>query len=238
MSIGTHVHRVLRERVQLLGSVLAVRTHEPLVVMTYDDGPEPPHTEHVLESLSAHGAHATFFMLSQRARQHRSLVQEILAEGHELALHGLDHRPLAEFSAAEVTRRTLVGRAMLEEIAGVEVRWMRPPYGRQTPRSYAAIRRAGLMPVLWGGTSLDSADTDTDSRLQSALRHAAPGLILLNHDGRAGLAEGVDDGDIRPFHRGELSDRLLDGLRERGLAATSLERALVHGRSRLGAWFG
>lgn len=238
MSAGMAVHRILRRHVRLLGSVLAVRTSEPSIVMTFDDGPEPPHTERVLQALRARDAHATFFMLSGRAQRHAALVREVVDEGHEIALHGIDHRPLRGLTAAEVTRRTRDGRTQLEDVAGVAIRWMRPPYGRQSPRTYAAIRRAGLMPVLWGGTSLDSADTDARSRIASALRAAEPGMILLCHDGRAGPADGVDDGQIPPFDRGELTARILDALSARGLGATSLERALSAGRPRIGAWFG
>lgn len=238
MSLGTAVHGLLRSRVRVMGSVLAVQTSEPLVVLTFDDGPEPPQTEHVLDALAERGAHATFFMLVGRARRHPTLVHRIVEAGHEIALHGIDHRPLNAMPAAEVTRRTVAGRAELEDIAGVPVQWMRPPYGRQSPRTYRAIRGAGLMPVLWGGTNLDSTDAPDDSRLASAMRAAQPGAILLCHDGRAGPADGVDDGDIPPFDRGALTRRTLSALAERGMAATSLGRALDRGRPQLGAWFG
>jgi peptidoglycan/xylan/chitin deacetylase (PgdA/CDA1 family) len=221
-----------------MGSVVAVQTSEPVVVMTFDDGPERPHTERVLAALEQQGAHATFFMLSARARREPELVRAVVAEGHEVALHGIDHRPLNDMTTAEVRRRTHDGRAELEDIAGTAVRWMRPPYGRQSPRTYLAIRRAGLMPVLWGGSSRDSIDTSTSERVESALRAARPGLILLCHDGRAGVADGVDDGEIAPFDRGALTAEILRAYADRGLAGTSLERALRGGRPRLGAWFG
>lgn len=237
MSVGAAVHGVLRRHVRAMGSVVGVDTDQPVVVLTYDDGPEPPQTERVLDALAERGAHATFFMLSARARRLPWLVRAVIAEGHEVALHGIDHRPLSGITPEEITRRTLDGKAQLEDVAGEPVRWMRPPYGRQSPRAYHAIRRAGVMPVLWGGTSLDSADTTTDGRVASAMRNARPGLILLGHDGRAGAEDGVDDGDIPAFDRGALTARLLAGFAERGLSGTSLERALERGRPRLGAWF-
>ena len=237
-SAGTLVHRVLRSQVSPMGSVVAVETAEPVVVLTFDDGPEPPQTERVLAALGAHGAHGTFFMLSARARRHAGLVRELVGEGHEVGLHGIDHRPLNGLSADEVTRRTRVGRAELEDVAGVRVRWVRPPYGRQSPSTYRALKRAGVMPVLWGGTSRDSVETTAELRVASAVRAARPGLILLAHDGRAGTDDGVDDGAIADFDRGELTSRILTAFAERGFAATSLERSLERGQPRLRAWFG
>jgi peptidoglycan/xylan/chitin deacetylase (PgdA/CDA1 family) len=238
MSVATTARSVLRDRVTVLGSVVAVETSAPVFVMTFDDGPDPAGTGRVLGALRRRAAHATFFMLSDRARRCPSLVRDVVAEGHEVGLHGIDHRALSTFTTAEVARRTADGRAALEDVAGVAIRWMRPPYGRQSPRTYLAVRRAGLMPVLWGGTSLDSAETTDAARVASALRAARPGLILLGHDGRAGLEDGVDDPPIGAFDRGALTARILEGFADRGLASTSLGRALEHGRARRGAWFG
>ena len=50
----------------------------------------------------------------------------------DFALHGQDHRPLTDFSFAEVLSRTSGGKAELEDLVGREVRWLRPPYGRQS----------------------------------------------------------------------------------------------------------
>lgn len=231
------VHRLLRRHVSVMGSVVAVVTDQPSIVMTFDDGPEPGQSESVLEALADGGATATFFLLSNRAAALPSLVREIAAAGHEIALHGVDHRPLNAFSPAEVRERTAAGRAALEDIVGVPLRWMRPPYGRQSPRRFQAVRAAGLMPVLWGSTSLDSVDAPEDARIASVARGLKPGTILLCHDGRAGVADGVNDPPIPAFDRGTLTRRILDMYKTKGLNAQSLGNALLTGTPRLRAWF-
>lgn len=238
MTAGDIVHGFLRRHVRVLGSVLRVSTSEPVVVMTYDDGPEPGQTEGVLAALEARGATATFFLLGRRAQREPELVRRIAAEGHEIALHGYDHRPLSTFRRGELTSRLRDARAGLEDVAGVPVTWMRPPYGRQSPAAYLAIRRAGLIPVLWGATVLDGRDATTAERLASAMRGAAPGTILLCHDGRAGLDDGVDDGEIPPVDRGRLAGLVLDEFAARGLRGVSLADALVAGSAVRRAWFG
>lgn len=238
MSVGHFVHRFLRAHVSVLGSILSVDTDLPDVILTYDDGPEPRGTDRVLEALARRGAHATFFMLSRRAQETPSLVADVVAEGHEIALHGPDHRSLRQFSPSQVTARTRSAAAVLEDVAGEEVRWMRPPYGRQGVSTYRAIRRAGLWPVMWTASTRDTVDGTLAERVKSATSDAARGTILLSHDGRAGPPDGVDDGQIVPFDRGVLATAVLEALSEQGLRGTSLGRALESGKPRLGAWFG
>jgi peptidoglycan/xylan/chitin deacetylase (PgdA/CDA1 family) len=235
---GRGIHGFLRSHVRVMSSVLGVTTDEPVVVLTYDDGPEPGQTERVLGALAEKDATATFFVLVGRAQRSPAMVRDIVGAGHEVALHGPDHRALNDFSPAEVTARTAAARDALQDITGVEVRWMRPPYGRQSLRTYRAIRRTGLIPVLWGATSRDSVDLPDVDRLAFAMQGATKGTILLCHDGRAGPDDGVDDGEIPPFDRGALTRRILDGFAERGLRGVSLEKALEAGNPRRGAWFG
>lgn len=226
----------LRPLTRGIGSVVAVRTERPHVVLTYDDGPQPGGTDAVLDALARRRATATFFLLVGRARTHPDLLRRIVAEGHEVALHGVDHRPLPDFSPDEVAARTQRGKDELEQLSGVPVRWARPPYGRQRLRDWRAVRSTGLEPVLWGATTLDSRDVPNDARLRSALR-ARAGTILLAHDGFAGPGDGVDDGPEPSLDRGALTEAILRGLRTEGIAGVSLSAALVSGTLLREAWF-
>ena len=127
--------QLVRDHSALVGSVVRVETAEPQIVLTFDDGPDPVGTAEVLTALAEAGASATFFVLMSRARRHGSLLTEVVAAGHEVGLHGVDHQPLTDFTYAAARRRTLDGRRELEDRLGRPVRWFRPPYGRQTPRT-------------------------------------------------------------------------------------------------------
>lgn len=218
-----------RRHAGFVGSVTAVRTASARIVLTYDDGPDSNGTERVLEALAKHDATATFFILLTRARRYRSLLAEVMAAGHELALHGIDHRRLTDFSYNEVRRRTADGKAELEDLAGRHIEWMRPPYGRQTLRTWRAIRAAGVMPVMWGPTTWDSVNVAQAARITKARDGAVAGAILLAHDGFAGPLDGVDDGPEPVLDRGELTDRVLLEYRALGLTGCSLADALTAG---------
>jgi peptidoglycan/xylan/chitin deacetylase (PgdA/CDA1 family) len=234
-SLARPVWRVITRPV---GTVRAVATSRPYLVLTYDDGPDPEATPPVLESLASFGATATFFVLVNRARRNRTLLGEIQAAGHEIALHGIDHARLTAFSAGTVLRRCRDGKAELEDLAGKRVRWFRAPYGALLPKHWAAVRAAGLMPVGWGPTPGDWRPSVPEPELASdAMRGGERGAILLAHDGFAGPEDGADDGPAPEIDRAKLAALMLAGFAERGLSGRSLCDALAQGRTRSWAWF-
>jgi peptidoglycan/xylan/chitin deacetylase (PgdA/CDA1 family) len=211
------------------GSIVAVRTAAPSVVLTFDDGPEPGGTDRVLAALAEAGATATFFVLLTRVRRYRALFEEVVAAGHEVALHGVDHRPLPGLPPHEVGPLLRAGRAELEDALGRAVRWHRPPNGRQTPRTWRAVTGAGLTPVLWGPTTWDWRDVPHERRLERAREGLRRGAIVLAHDGFAGPEDGADDGPAPVLDRGRLVREVLAGYAADGLRARSLGQVLAEG---------
>ena len=211
-----------------VGSVMRVRTAEPVIVATFDDGPSF-RTAGVLETLAEAGATATFFVLLTRTRRDPGLLDDILSAGHEVALHGVDHRRLTTLPPESLSGRMRDARAELEDLSGHPVRWFRPPYGAQSLRSWRATRAAGMVPVLWGPTLADWRDAPDAERLRLALS-AERGAILLGHDGHADAADGVDDGPAPDVDHRRLVSDVIAGYAERGLRLTSLGRAVENGR--------
>lgn len=221
---------VVERATALIGSLIAVRTREPEIVLTFDDGPDPSGTEQVLAALAERRASATFFVLLSRARKHPGLLAEVVAAGHEIGLHGVDHQPLPRFDLDATRQRTLDASHELAELAGREIRWFRPPYGRQTIANWRGVRAAGLMPVFWGPTTWDWRDLDQQERVAKAMDGARPGAILLAHDGFAGLADGAESDVTHTLDRHDLITQVLDRYQAKGWRPVSLGRALEHGR--------
>ena len=59
-------------------------------------------TQLLLDLLRGCKTKATFFVVGEIAQHHPQLVEAILAQGHELACHGMSHRPLWEMTADEL----------------------------------------------------------------------------------------------------------------------------------------
>jgi polysaccharide deacetylase family protein (PEP-CTERM system associated) len=78
-------------------------------------------TDRLIDLFAELGAHATFFTLGWVAERHPDLVRRIVAGGHELASHGLDHTRV-DRQTPEVFRTDLKrSRAILEDIGGVAI---------------------------------------------------------------------------------------------------------------------
>src|SRR5579859_1563249 len=78
-------------------------------------------TNRLLDILSDAGIAGTFFTLGWVAQRHPELVRRIVAEGHELASHGSDHRRADQQSPDEFRFDMRRSKALLEDIAGVSI---------------------------------------------------------------------------------------------------------------------
>ncbi|CAH0223898.1 Peptidoglycan-N-acetylglucosamine deacetylase [Microbacterium oxydans] len=226
------LRRVVRGISPVFRSVVSVGTTRRVVVLTLDDGPDPEWTPGILDELARRGATATFFVLLTRTGTHADLLRRIVAEGHEVALHGADHRRLTSYTGVDALRMLEKSRTELEQLAAAPVRWYRPPYGALNPSTWRAVRRAGMTPVLWTTSVLDGRDAPHTERLARATSGIEAGAIVLAHDSRAGAADGVDDPEIARFDRVALISDVLDEYERRGLQAVSLANALRSGRLR------
>ena len=61
------------------------------IVLTFDDGPLPPHSGRVLDILASECVQATFFMVGRMAQAYPQLVRRVHAEGHTIANHSQNH---------------------------------------------------------------------------------------------------------------------------------------------------
>jgi peptidoglycan/xylan/chitin deacetylase (PgdA/CDA1 family) len=153
------------------------------VALTFDDGPHEEATPDLLRLLDIAGVRATFFLLGRMAKEHPDVARAIVAGGHEIAVHGYDHRLLVKrgprATLDDLTRAT----ATIADITGAVPQWWRPPYGVATTSAVLAARRLGLTPVLWTCWGRDWTPTTTpDSVFRAVLRKLAGGGTILLHD--------------------------------------------------------
>ncbi|MGB8915659.1 MAG: polysaccharide deacetylase family protein, partial [Candidatus Sulfotelmatobacter sp.] len=72
------------------------------IALTYDDGPNDPHTLRLLEVLAKHSVHATFFLIGRYVQQRPEIVREIVSAGHVVGNHTFTHPLLIFKSATEI----------------------------------------------------------------------------------------------------------------------------------------
>lgn len=192
------------------------------VALTFDDGPDPASTPRFLDALDRLGWSATFFVLGDMVRRNPSLVGELLAAGHEVALHGDRHRSHLRRTPADVIDDLRRGYDTIAETTGILPVWFRPPHGHLSVGSLLGARALGVRPVLWTAWGRDwTARATPESVARTVLRDLRPGGTILLHDADCTSAPGA-------WHSALGALDLLDAdLRSRGLRAVALGEHLA-----------
>jgi peptidoglycan/xylan/chitin deacetylase (PgdA/CDA1 family) len=217
-----------------LTSTTCVRTTTPAVALTFDDGPDPRLTPRVLDVLRERQVSATFLLVAQRVREHPELARRVVAEGHEVGLHGDSHVDLRGVPLVEQYRALQRGRRDVEEVLGVPVRWFRAPYGKQEPETLLACRALRLRPLMWSTSGHDWEPSSLHEQLEHVAAGVRPGAVVLLHDGAADVVEPPAP---PPAFQPELLERLLDVLVARGLEPVTISRLIAAGRPVRAPWF-
>lgn len=140
---------------QVFGRTLVAGDDPRDVALTFDDGPNDAATPLLLEVLARHDVRATFFAMGDFARQRPEVVRQVVAAGHLLGNHTMSHPKLSMEPVARVRQELADCNAVLEDIAGVAVRFFRPPFGARRPVVLRVARELGLTPVMWNVTGYD-----------------------------------------------------------------------------------
>ncbi|MBD3782023.1 MAG: polysaccharide deacetylase family protein [Micrococcales bacterium] len=237
-ALGPRSRSVVRALVDLgaawaVGSVAGTRTEDQVIAVTFDDGPDPQVTPGVLRALDRTDCRATFFVLSDRVREHPGVLRSVLAAGHEVALHGDNHERLTSLPVAEMQVRLRESRDVVQEVAGQGLRWFRPPFGAQDRAVHRTVRGLGLETVVWGPTAYDWEEGTPEEVAARGLREIAPGRVLLLHDGLS-----VPPGHEPPtFDRAAAHGLLLEQLRDTRFAGVSVSDLLRAGTVRRTVWY-
>ena len=161
------------------------------VALTFDDGPDPASTPQFLRLLDDHGIRATFFLLGSMLDRDHGLGREVVAAGHEVAVHGWFHRCLLWRGPRPTFDDMARARDLVGSLGGGEPRWYRPPYGVLTTAALVAGRRLHLEPKLWTAWGRDwRAAATPDSIVDDVTSTLAGGGTVLLHDSDCTSAAG------------------------------------------------
>ncbi len=175
-------------RNQLFGkTVVSGPKNEPVVALTFDDGPNPPYTERILDVLRRERVHATFFVVGRAVEAYPHTVRRIAGEGHALGNHSWDHAHLLGRSAAFVHAELARTDDALARVANVRPRLMRPPFGQRDFSLMAQAKRDGYTVVMWSDRLPDDWEQPGDATIASrVVSRVHDGSIIVLHDGNRG----------------------------------------------------
>ncbi|MDQ6617430.1 MAG: polysaccharide deacetylase family protein [Actinomycetota bacterium] len=157
--------------------------HVDHVALTFDDGPDPLSTPAFLDQLDHLGWRATFFLLGPMVRRAPTLTAELAARGHEIGVHGDEHRSHLQRTPAAIRDDMARARDSIADATGGAPRWFRPPFGTLSAGSLAAARRLDLQTVLWTTWGRDwRAEATPRTVVSDVAGGLRPGATVLLHD--------------------------------------------------------
>jgi peptidoglycan/xylan/chitin deacetylase (PgdA/CDA1 family) len=153
------------------------------LALTYDDGPNDPHTLRLLEVLARHGVRATFFLIGRYVRQHPEIAREIIQAGHVVGNHTLTHPLLTFKHEPEIREELSQCRAALQDAIGKPSNLFRPPFGGRRPAVLRLAHELGLEPVMWNVTGYDWNAPPAAEIERKVAKQIRGGDVILLHDG-------------------------------------------------------
>lgn len=160
---------------------------ERVLLLSFDDGPDPRYTPQLLDLLHEYGIPANFFVSGSAAAAAPQLIHRMQEEGHCIGLHGYRHANQWLLGPKAAARELTTGLVVLRGL-GIEPCAYRPPYGNLTLYTLWLLRKHNLRLTLWSVMAQDWRGDTAEAILQRLRRRCRPGSIICLHDGCAGTA--------------------------------------------------
>lgn len=174
---------------RLFGEALTAPATPGELALTFDDGPNATWTPRLLDALAEHQVRATFFLLGSRAELEPALVRRMVAAGHLIGNHSWSHPNLARCPSSRIGQELRRTQDMLQQMAGVPVRFFRPPFGARRPVVFRMARAMGLEPVLWNAMTSDWSEPSAE-RIAAELAKKIDALRARGNAGNIVLHDG------------------------------------------------
>ncbi len=162
--------------------IAAVDTHEPVVALTFDDGPHTTNTLRILDVLSREKATATFFEIGRNVTRHPELTRAIVAAGHEVGNHSTTHINLSKIFDSRVVRDEVVEtQKIIRQATGITPILFRAPFLAHSDQLWVVLKDLQLASIT---TRVPTRDWNAAIEEQEIIQRATAahsGDIILMH---------------------------------------------------------
>jgi len=211
----------------LLGQdVERIPTTRRVVALTFDAGANADAVPSILATLAREHVTATFFLTGDFVQRFPDAARSIVASGHRLGNHSIDHPAFTSLTDGEIRKQVLEADEQISSVTGQDPEPLfRFPLGDRDARTIAAVNELGYVALRWtvdslgwqGVTGGRSAAEVTDRVLSTA----QPGQIVLMHVGSHPTDGSMLDADALPD--------VIAGLRRAGYGFVTLDALLSGG---------
>lgn len=165
-----------------------VNENGPVIALTFDDGPYPKVTGHILDVLEKNGVCATFFVLGSRIEGHEDMLTRMDELGCEIGNHSFSHADLTRLSKADCQRELSDTDAEIRRVTGHEASVVRPPYGYYNKTVMSAAERPL---ILWTVDTNDWRGKAPGEIADYVIQQAKEGSVILMHDQQTQTADAM-----------------------------------------------
>ena len=190
-------------------------TGENRVAITFDDGPDPATTPHLLDLLEKYHVPAAFFVTGRRAAVYPHLIRAITDKGHEIGNHSFHHNKYRMFWQPKLLDHEIVATQHALAPLGVVPLAFRPPIGITTPAMGKVLAANNLFAVNFSCRAFDAGNRRIGRLSRKILSSVQPDDIVLLHDSTPAAGRSIE-----PWLN-EV-EAILKGLSEKGLTTIPL----------------
>ena len=153
---------------------------QPIIALTFDDGPNTVITPQVLDILEENGAVGTFFLIAQNITPASAeMVRRAVAMGCDIENHSVTHGFMNQMSVEQIREEVKTCSEKISEITGRAPEFFRPPFIALSREMYDNID----LTFICGVGCEDWVPTVTaEQRAERVLASAEDGQIVLLHD--------------------------------------------------------
>ncbi|OAT79336.1 delta-lactam-biosynthetic de-N-acetylase [Desulfotomaculum copahuensis] len=190
---------------------------EKTVYLTFDEGYENGYTPKILDILKADNVRAAFFVTGHYIKSQPELVKRMVAEGHTVGNHTMNHPSLPEIGDGQIKTELQSVETMFNKLTGQQMHYLRPPKGEYSERTLALTRELGYHNIFWSLALVDWVPMPggPEEAYRSVMDNLHPGALILLH------AVSKDDT--------EALDRMIKDIRAQGYSFKTLDD-LVKGK--------
>ncbi|MFA5074531.1 MAG: polysaccharide deacetylase family protein [Candidatus Babeliales bacterium] len=169
---------------QIMGKAIQkVHTKEKVVALTFDDGPNPPYTNELLEVLKKHEVKATFFVLGKYIKNYPDAVKQIYQAGHELGNHTWSHNYMIFKSCKTIRKEIDSTDKAIRDLGYTGIIYFRAPHGAKLISLPMVLSKQNRAHILFNVIAWDWTQPGVKKIVNNVMKSVKPGSIILLHDG-------------------------------------------------------
>ncbi|ARP68863.1 polysaccharide deacetylase family protein [Streptomyces pluripotens] len=171
--------------------ILSISGRGRHMMLTFDDGPNPHYTPHILDTLARYNVRAMFFVCGECVVDNKELLARMADEGHVVGNHTWTHPLLTTLNRKEIRSEMERTSDVIEDAYGERPQWFRAPYGAWNRATFQLGAEMGMEPMAWTVDSRDWTTPGTDIIVDRIESGAAPGVVVLSHDAGGDRSQSV-----------------------------------------------